>query len=97
MNIDETGEVGVSWVLSASPVVGKFTEIIPRAKHACFDKNNLFVRSVKYTSWRVVSIDPDCDFPLMCKGKAPMMFIPSLFAAFIFIVTGIQCELLWPI
>ena len=87
----------MSLVSSASPMVGKFTEIIPRAKHACLDRNSLFVRFVKYTSWRVVSIDPDNDLPLIRKGKAPMMFIPSLLAAFIFIVTGIKCVLLRPI
>ena len=55
---------------------------------ACLDKKTLSVESVKYTIWRVLSVDPDGDVPDSSSGRAPIMLIPLLFAAVISMVTG---------
>ena len=85
------GEVGgLSLVSSVSPMVGKFDDMRPRALQACWDKNILLVEGVKYTICLVASFTPEGDIPVMRNGRAPMMIIPSLFAADIFIETGIR-------
>ena len=90
--MDESGVIGVSVLLDVSPIVGKFLDMIPRAAQACLDRNVLLVESLKYTNCLVDRIAPDGEVPVILSGSAPMMFIPLLFAAFIFILTGISCE-----
>ena len=42
-------------------------------------------------------VSPGGVTPLTCKGRAPIMLIPSLLAAFIFMLTGMRCDLFKPI
>ena len=97
LGVDFSGVAGVSMVVRVSPTVGNFSEMIPSDKQACLDRKSRFVWSEKYTSWWVIMVSPGGVTPLTCKGRAPIMLIPSLLAAFIFMLTGMRWDLFRPI
>ena len=76
--------------LIVPPIVGKLAGIIPRAIQACFDRNILSVAVVKYTIWWVTSVVLEGDFPERRRARAPTMSMDPLFAAVIFMETGMR-------
>ena len=74
-----------------SPIVGNLSDINPSEEQACFDRNSLFVAGVKYTICLVLIAEPVADTPERRRGSAPMISIPLLLAAVIFMLTGMRC------
>ena len=74
----------------ASPTVGNWSEIIPRATRASLLRNSLSESLVIYVIWQVSRVVPDFDSPEKRRMVAPSMFIPLLLAATMCRVTGMR-------
>ena len=79
-----------------SPIVGNLSEIMPRSTQAARERNMRSEVSVTYAIWRVSNLRVPL-LPANMITTAPRIRIPSLFAAFIFIDTGMKSFVLRPI
>ena len=88
--IADSGCITVLFIPSVSPIVGNLSDISPSEEQACFDRNIRFVAGVKYTICLVLIDEPVVETPDRRRGSAPMISIPLLLAAVIFMLTGIR-------
>ena len=90
-----TAELVEFWLSEFSPIVWNVSKIIFNATQASLLRNNLSELSVKSVSC-LVSTGRPCLFVPWRSIMASRMLMPLLFAACIFIVTGIRSDLLNP-
>ncbi|KAG7281963.1 hypothetical protein CRUP_003021 [Coryphaenoides rupestris] len=80
-----------------SPSVGNLSEIMPRSTQAVRDRNIRSEVSVTYAIWRVSNLRASLLLPANLMTAAPRIRMPSLFAAFMVMDTGMRSSVLRPI
>ena len=79
-----------------SPSVGNLSEIMPKSTQAAREMNMRSEVSVTYAIWGVSKLRVPL-LPANMITAAPIIRIPLLFAAFIFIYTGMKSLVLRPL